>query len=176
MGQIGFARARRAYHQNIALLKLHVIRALFIRNPFIMIVDRNCKRLFSFILPYNVLIQRLFYFSRLGKIYFAYRVIIHFRRFFQRLQAIVYAFIADKNSRRAGHQSLYLLARAVAESTSYYSLVVIFRHLTPPLMSLDDIIYQPVFQSFLSRKEMIPLNVLLYAFNRLPCAFGKYTI
>ena len=53
----------RSQHQNITFLKLHS-KILFCKNSFVMVIYRNGKHLFGFILTNHILIKECFHFFR----------------------------------------------------------------------------------------------------------------
>ena len=63
LSEVCFTDARRAQHQNIALLDFNA--GVFTKiNPFIVVVDRNGKRKLRVVLTNDILIQGLLYLSR----------------------------------------------------------------------------------------------------------------
>ena len=63
--QICFSGTGGAYHDDIALLQLHVIQIPGRKYSFVMIIHGNGKNLFCFLLSDHIIVQKILYLNRL---------------------------------------------------------------------------------------------------------------
>ena len=114
LGQQGFARARGADQQNIALLQLDIVLALAVVDPAVVIVHGNREDFFGLVLPDDILIKKLLDLIGLGNCGLARRKGLALLLFGNNVIAQLDALIADIH-RRPGDELFYLFLALAAE-------------------------------------------------------------
>ena len=121
------ARSRLPYHDDVGFVYLHFILfprfGLGVHEPFIMVVNRYCERLFRIVLSDYVLVEELLYLGRLHEVFplqfglFAEELFLGHLSVHQGFVSPFYALVAYCGTVCTGEQHPYLRYRQAAERT-----------------------------------------------------------
>ena len=120
-------------HDDIALLQLHIIQILICGHTLIMIINSHRQYLLGFLLPYHIIIQKLFDLYRFEQVNIhRIRGFFLFVFFFNNICTQIHAFITDINACRACDHLAHLILCFIAKRTSDFCIRTFSCHFYAP--------------------------------------------